>query len=193
MSFQMIGKLNIKERMLKNGNGSFMVAELVGEEGTFSVKNDVLVQFTPGSYEGSFTVQKFFSKPYVTGSGQVIVETRAILDWDALSIMAQSENLEDSGSLDVSAAVAESVAENEASGHASFDDAPVKPKATFSGFESDDLISDKAFLENAIAQGDAEIKLDPTMPEFRALIGKVKEAGYRFNPKKQSWYLEKVA
>lgn len=190
MTFQIVGKLNIKERKLKNGTGSFMVAELVGEEGTFSVKNDVLEQFTPGSYEGSFSVQKFFSKPYVTGSGQVIVETRAILDWDALSIMAQSETLEESSSLEVSATVAEGIEENKLP-QSTYDEESVKNDAASSGFEPDDLIFNKEHLENAIAQGKEGIKLDRSAPEFRALVRMIKDAGYQyFNPKKQSWYTE---
>ena len=186
MAFDVIGKLVIVERKLKNGTGSFMVADLACAEGKFSIRNDVLDQFSPGTYEGKFTVQSFFPKPYVASSGQVIVDIRATLDWDQLAIMAQSENVEEESlAISTVAVEAEITQETEKT-------EPVQE--VVKSIDQDNIILSREVFEKALANKECRIKLDNSMPEFREFIRMIKATdAYKFNGTDQAWYLKEAA
>ena len=88
MSFSLSGTLNVIER---NGrNGPFTVAELNTDVGVFKIKHRVLEQFDQGAYSGVFIVTRIYNQSNFS-KGQIWVSLCADLDWDALQIMAQSE------------------------------------------------------------------------------------------------------
>ena len=98
MSFSLSGTLNVIER---NGrNGPFTVAELNTDVGVFKIKHRVLEQFDQGAYSGVFIVTRIYNQSNFS-KGQIWVSLCADLDWDALQIMAQSEQVQVSTSMAV--------------------------------------------------------------------------------------------
>src|SRR5574338_367903 len=70
------GTLNVKS--IKGSRGAFAVGELTSSVGNFKVKDQILDQFSEGSYEGEFLVAHIYPASYVH-YGKVITEIRAKL------------------------------------------------------------------------------------------------------------------
>ena len=70
------GILNVKT--IKGSRGAFSVGELTSPVGSFKVKDQILDQFSEGSYEGEFLVAHIYPASYVH-YGKVITEIRAKL------------------------------------------------------------------------------------------------------------------
>lgn len=189
MSFSIPATLNVIERAGRKG--AFMVAELITDIGTFDLKHRVLEQFQEGSYQGVFIITRVYTQS-VTWKNGTWTKLCADLDWEALRIMAQSEEAIPSTGL----AVAEMVAEETASVEAETP-APVSQPAAASvqtapaAIGDDDLISDIDTLQLRISLSEP-VKLDATMEDrtlFRQLRDELKTHGYRFNAVDQSWIL----
>lgn len=187
MSIQVEGTLQIVKRTGKNGD--FTVGELSTSIGKFRVKNKVLDEFEQGSNKGFFLITRVFNVTNTTATGQVWVSLCADLDWEALRIYNQSEEV--SETLEAKAMleeVSETLPENPESAN--------EPTAN-PAHSDDNLVSDLTVLEQMLEDGVAEIKLDSTLEDraaFHALRNAVKETGkYRFDPNGQKWVLREQA
>lgn len=185
MSISIPGTLCVIER---NGrNGPFTVAEINTEIGQFKLKHRVLEQFSEGSYSGVFILTRIYNQSNFS-KGQIWVSLCADLDWDALQIMAQSEQVQVSASL----AVAELVAEHAADEAETAD----VPPATAIPVPDEDLVADLPMLQQQIDAGRNRIKLDGSMSDrdaFRQLRQALKDKGYRFDGQSQSWLYAEAA
>jgi hypothetical protein len=190
MSFSLSGTLNVIER---NGrNGPFTVAELNTDVGVFKIKHRVLEQFDQGAYSGVFIITRIYNQSNFS-KGQIWVSLCADLDWDALQIMAQSEQVHVSTSM----AVAEIVGEDEEAHPTTAVADLAKPTAnTVPQIDDDEAVADMATLQCLLADHAAYIKLDASIEDrtlFRQLRDALKERGYRFDGNSQSWFLPEAA
>ena len=104
MSISIPGTLNVIER--QGRKGAFMVAELQTEIGSFDLKHRVLEQFSEGAYEGIFIITRIFNQA-VSWKNGTWTKLCADLDWEALRIMAQSDEVGTSDSLAMAQIMAE--------------------------------------------------------------------------------------
>lgn len=176
MSINIAGSLQVIVRSGRNGD--FTVGELSTEIGKFRIKNPVLDEFEAGSYEGVFLITRIFNITNVTTTGQVWVSLCADLDWEALKIMNQSEQVE-SETLETVAMIEEVV------------ETQPEPVAQQETTHDDDLISDPDALQALLDANADEIKLDSTLTDrdlFRKLRETIKATeNYRFMANGQKW------
>ena len=192
MSISIPGNLNVLER--HGRNGAFMVAELQTEIGVFDVKHRVLEQFSEGSYDGVFIITRIFNQA-VTWKNGTWTKLCAELDWEALRILAQSDEVEASDTM----AVAQIVAEAQESEHVAAVDKPAgqstSPSQAFRS-EEEEEVYDHDRLSQLIMAGEKRIKLDATMDDrklFAQLRQKLRDSGYHFEGKSQSWLFSDAA
>lgn len=74
MAITLAGKLSIKA--INGSRGTFSVGDLVTEIGNFRVKDALLDEFDPGSYQGQFVIGSIYPASY-TWRGKVSIEVRA--------------------------------------------------------------------------------------------------------------------
>lgn len=187
MAVAIAGKLNIIERKYKNGSGSFYIGELETEIGNFSIRNDALMQFNPGSYAGNYMITRIYPHTSPGPANRIFLETRAELDWAALAILSESA-LDDTPSIAVEAAAqAEETVIEQAQ------QVDVKPAQSEGLFSDDDaeMVCSLSALETLLAASAPVIKLDRSLSSgdgFREMVSKVKGTGlYRFEFTDQSW------
>ena len=192
MAIPVVGKLSIIERNLKDGSGSFVIGELETELGTFGVRNDVLTQFEPGTYEGVFHLVSVFQYRYSSRDKRIsFTEIHAELDWEALRIMSEVESISPPSSFTEAAAEAEE-AEIEQKREIEAPDTVTAPKFESLYKNTDvDLISSLTKLEEALDASAPCIKLDSSLSRggcFGEMVKRVKETKlYRFDFATQSW------
>lgn len=187
------GILNVKS--IKGSRGAFSVGELNSPVGNFKVKDQILDQFSEGSYEGEFLVAHIYPASYVH-YGKVITEIRAKL---AEIILPQGEEKplpeqsvpQEPDPVEETQAVA-AAAPAEAPADAAVD--PQAAAATLTEEEAKDFALFGAELYGAVTRRDA-IKLDPTVDrlKFRGQRDRLKGLGYRFDAARQAWGFEEVA
>ena len=193
MSISIPGTLNVLER--QGRNGAFMVAELETEIGNFDLKHRVLEQFSEGAYEGVFVITRIFNQA-VSWKNGTWTKLCAELDWEALKILAQSDDVDAvSDSLAVAQIMAE--AQDEAVQH---HNQVAKQSATESDSaltsEDEAAVYDRDALSQLIMDGAKHIKLDATMEDrdlFREFRQILRDAGYRFDGRSQSWFFPDAA
>ncbi|WP_037586997.1 DUF3275 family protein [Stenoxybacter acetivorans] len=188
MSFSISGTLKVLERTGKRG--PFMVAELLTDVGNFEVKANALDQFTEGSYEGLFVVDKIYQQAY-TWNGGSFTKMCAGLDWQHTQIMNQSEQAEAGANM----AVAEILADDDSVNAAAEPLNVPLLQVSNTPISDDDWVSDEETLSQRLASGISPIKFDGSLERelFYKLKNQVKEHGYRFDGKTQSWYLPDAA
>lgn len=179
MSISIPGTLRVIQRTGRFGN--FCVGMLDTEIGNFRIKNSVLDEFDEGSYEGVFLITKIqLAVNYTDGSCHQ--DLAAQLDWEALRIMNQKEQVEESETLEA-AAMIEKVTETLPE--------PVEPAVPHSNDDNDNLISDAEALQALLDANANEIKLDNTLEDrvfFRSLVDTIKATGnYKFSANGQKW------
>ncbi len=76
------GSLTIRE--INGRNDPFKVGKLNTQLGEFAVKDALLDQYNPGTYEGNFGIGRIYPSYYVAG-GRIVVEVRASIENMALS------------------------------------------------------------------------------------------------------------
>lgn len=187
------GILNVKT--IKGSRGAFSVGELTSPVGSFKVKDQILDQFSEGSYEGEFLVAHIYPASYVH-YGKVITEIRAKL---AEIILPQGEEKplpeqsvpQDPDPVEETQTVA-AATPAEAPADAAVDSQAAA--ATLTEEEAKDFALFGAELYGAVTRRDA-IKLDPTVDrlKFRAQRDRLKGLGYRFDAARQAWGFEEVA
>ena len=179
MSIQVAGKLQVMVRNRRDG-GVFSVGVLQTELGPFDVRHPVLDEFETGTIEGVFFIDKIYPvSNYSTATNKAWVSICADLDWNALKVMNQSEEVE-SEMLETMATLEEVVS--------------TPPEPTPTPAHSDDLISDTDALQALLDANAPEIKLDNTLEDraaFLKLRDAVKATGrYKFDPNGQKWVLK---
>jgi hypothetical protein len=187
------GTLNVKS--IKGSRGAFSVGELTSAVGNFKVKDQILDQFSEGSYEGEFLVAHIYPASYVH-YGKVITEIRAKLAEIILpqgeekplpeqSVPQEPDPVEETQTV-AAAAPAEAPADAAVDSQAA--------AATLTEEEAKDFALFGAELYGAVTRREA-IKLDPTVDrlKFRAQRDRLKGLGYRFDAARQAWSLEEVA
>ena len=186
------GILNVKS--IKGSRGAFSVGELTSSVGSFKVKDQILDQFSEGSYEGEFLVAHIYPASYVH-YGRVITEIRAKL---AEIILPEGEEkpLPEQTVPQEPDPVEEPQAVAAAAPAEAPPDAAVDTQAAagpLSEEEAKDLALFGAELYGAVTKRDA-IKLDPTVDriKFRAQRDRLKGLGYRFDAARQAWGFEEV-
>ncbi len=190
------GILNVKS--IKGSRGAFSVGELNSEVGNFKVKDQILDQFSEGSYEGEFLVAHIYPASYVH-YGKVITEIRAKLAQIILpegeekplpeqSVPQEPDPVEEQVAPAVPATA--SVDETAPAGAAVDTEAAA---STLTEEEAKDFALFGAELYGAVTSRDA-IKLDPTVDrlKFRAQRDRLKGLGYRFDAARQAWGFEEV-
>jgi len=186
------GILNVKS--IKGSRGAFSVGELTSSVGSFKVKDQILDQFSEGSYEGEFLVAHIYPASYVH-YGRVITEIRAKLaeiilpEGEEKPLPEQTVPQEPDPVEEPQAVAAAAPAEAPA-------DAAVDTQAAAGALteeEVKDLALFGAELYGAVTKRDA-IKLDPTVDriKFRAQRDRLKGLGYRFDAARQAWGFEEV-
>ncbi|WP_281787698.1 DUF3275 family protein [Uruburuella suis] len=191
MSISIPGTLNVIER--QGRKGAFMVAELQTEIGSFDLKHRVLEQFSEGAYEGIFIITRIFNQA-VTWRNGTWTKLCADLDWEALRIMAQSDEVGTSDSLAMAQIMAEAEAEEEPKQETA--PAAVVPPRQVEAQADDAAVYDLDTLTVLIMDGVPRIRLDATLEDrrlFTELRNALKNAGYRFDGKTQSWYFPEAA
>lgn len=177
------GILNVKT--IKGSRGAFSVGELTSPVGSFKVKDQILDQFSEGSYEGEFLVAHIYPASYVH-YGKVITEIRAKLaeiilpQGEEKPLPEQSVPQEPDPVEEVQPATAPVPAE--------------VPPTALTEEEAKDFALFGAELYGAVTRREA-IKLDPTVDrlKFRAQRDRLKGLGYRFDAARQAWGFEEVA
>ena len=180
MSIQVAGKLQVMVRKRRDG-GVFSVGVLQTELGPFDVRHPVLDEFETGTIEGVFFIDKIYPvSNYSMATNKAWVSICADLDWNALKVMNQSEEVE-SEMLETMATLEEVISTPQS-------------EPTPNPAHSDDLVSDITVLQQMLDDGVAEIKLDNTLDDraaFLKLRDAVKATGkYRFDPNGQKWVLK---
>ena len=191
MSISIPGTLNVIER--QGRKGAFMVAELQTEIGSFDLKHRVLEQFSEGAYEGIFIITRIFNQA-VSWKNGTWTKLCADLDWEALRIMAQSDEVGTSDSLAMAQIMAEAEAEEEPKQETA--PAAVVPPRQVEAQADDAAVYDVDTLTVLIMDGVPRIRLDATLEDrrlFTELRNALKSAGYRFDGKTQSWYFPEAA
>ena len=191
MSISIPGTLNVIER--QGRKGAFMVAELQTEIGSFDLKHRVLEQFSEGAYEGIFIITRIFNQA-VSWKNGTWTKLCADLDWEALRIMAQSDEVGTTDSLAMAQIMAEAEAEEEPKQETA--PAAVVPPRQVEAQADDAAVYDLDTLTVLIMDGVPRIRLDATLEDrrlFTELRNALKSAGYRFDGKTQSWYFPEAA
>ena len=191
MSISIPGTLNVIER--QGRKGAFMVAELQTEICSFDLKHRVLEQFSEGAYEGIFIITRIFNQA-VSWKNGTWTKLCADLDWEALRIMAQSDEVGTSDSLAMAQIMAEAEAEEEPKQETA--PAAVVPPRQVEAQADDAAVYDLDTLTVLIMDGVPRIRLDATLEDrrlFTELRNALKNAGYRFDGKTQSWYFPEAA
>lgn len=191
MSISIPGTLNVIER--QGRKGAFMVAELQTEIGSFDLKHRVLEQFSEGAYEGIFIITRIFNQA-VSWKNGTWTKLCADLDWEALRIMAQSDEVGTSDSLAMAQIMAEAEEEEEPKQETA--PAAVVPPRQVEAQADDAAVYDLDTLTVLIMDGVPRIRLDATLEDrrlFTELRNALKNAGYRFDGKTQSWYFPEAA
>lgn len=185
------GTLNVKS--IKGSRGAFSVGELTSAVGNFKVKDQILDQFSEGSYEGEFLVAHIYPASYVH-YGKVITEIRAKLAEIILPEGEEKPLREQTVPQEPDPVEEKAVTTVDQPATA---DASVDPQAavgTLTEEEAKDFALFGAELYGAVARREA-IKLDPTVDrlKFRAQRDRLKGLGYRFDAARQAWGFEEVA
>lgn len=185
MSVRIKGTLVIKE--IKGANGKFCVGDLNSPLGEFKVKEPILDQFEEGRYDGEFLVERFYLSSYVW-RGKSTTDIRA----KVLEIFLETVN---EGKIEETQSEPDPIAIEPAAATipAGSTDVPV-PAVMLDENENQDLAYRELIelfgtdLACSVRDSD-EVKLDPTVERavFRKQRDRLKDLGYVFDAKSQSW------
>lgn len=176
MSIVVFGRLTIRE--IFGRNGPFKVGRLITQLGEFSVKDALLDQYEPGTYDGNFGIARIYPS-YYAASGRIIVEVRALLENMMLSGIDDQLPPEETAFTEPDPADSEVVSPP-------LEKANPPPLATESKSISSD--PDSKLFGSLMPLGDS-IKLDPVVDRkiLRAQCDRLKTLGYKFQPATQVW------
>ena len=175
------GSLNI--RVIHGRNGAFSVGRLSTPIGEFTVKDTVLDQYEEGSYAGNFSIERVYPTSYVSGNRR-IMEVRASLAGFSLDEVDEECVIDEPEADPVETASVQPVVLTK----------PPRTEPEPPLTETDDEDPDRqlfgAEIHAQVAGLDGPVKLDPTVDRdlFRKQRDRLKELGYRFDFKEQSWH-----
>lgn len=191
------GMLRIK-KIRQSRNGAFCVADLTTDFGEFKVKDPMLDQFDEGEYQGRVWISEIYLAQYIA-YGKAVVEMRARLH----DVQIQTEDLRpvrpepaEIDPLDEAPTMAPASAAVAVPALPANRGKPARSAAPATG--PADPGADRA--EQASSLFDEEqlqlidhaqpIKLDATVDRalLRAQAAELARAGYRFDPKTQTWH-----
>lgn len=202
------GVLRIK-KIRQSRNGAFCVADLTTDFGEFKVKDPMLDQFDEGEYEAKIWISEIYLSQYIA-YGKAVVEMRARLhdlqiqtddrrpmrqepsEIDPLDEAPATKAPMAKGAAGASVpAVAKAAGTHSQADRAASDEAAGTPKSSRPGpsTESDDAQSLFDAEQLQLIQAGLAVKLDPTVDrvQLRAQAAHLGRAGYRFDPKTQTW------
>ena len=179
----------LKTKVIHGRNGDFTIASLITDIGEFSVKDSTLDQYPEGIYDGEFTIQKIFPYSYSWG-GNIKVEIRAMLESIMINEMDEKAMPDEEEPDPIYESTPETPKETiPAEPEAKVETKP-KPETT------PEKVNTQAEEQSTQYSNDSEqlpkqVKLDPTgdRKQFRAERDRLKELGYKFDPKTQFWNL----
>jgi len=171
------GTLIVEE--ITGRKGKFCVGNLRTSIGEFKVKDAKLEQFSPGSYEGRFTVLNIYTKG-VPWRGGIFTELRAEIAEDGYIINDESAIVAVPVPQQVEPDPLEETIEISAMGESSPVEADAQTQKVYQLFGSE--------LAPLVLQYQ-EVSLDTTVERqlFREQKDYIKSLGYRFNSQSQSW------
>ena len=194
------GILNVKS--INGSRGIFSVGDLTTPVGNFKVKDQILDQFSEGSYEGEFLIAQIYPASYVH-YGKVVTEVRAKLaeiflaDAEEKPLAEAPAPQEPDPIEEVVSAASALVAPSATPAEAAGTDGSEAAAASAELFA--EVVSDQDRLDYALfgaelysaAARRQTVKLDPTVEraKFREQRDRLKELGYRFNASTQTWVL----
>lgn len=193
------GRLSVKT--IHGRNGPFNVGRLATSLGEFTVKDPQLDQFSEGVFEGEFLVEQIRPASYIAG-GRMVVEIRAkvgemLLSDDGVLVTPSSEPHFDSAELDpLEEATQSGPLPAEPPGEPSPPPSVTSEAAEESGLQP----SQGPDMQGHMQDPDAAlfghlwpiantVKLDPTIDRglFRQQCQRLKELGYQFQGRTQTW------
>ena len=166
------GILTIRE--INGRNGPFKVGTLNLSIGEFAVKDSLLDQFDPGTYEGEFQLERIFQGHYIAG-GRSVTEIRIQLaDMILVDIVAVAPDPVEAEPDPIDTEKAEPVTGKS------------KPDTEIEIHIDND---DDNILFGLLMPLGASVKLDPSVDRkvLRAQTIRLKEIGYAFDAKSQIW------
>lgn len=190
MSVSVRGTIVVQTK--KGRNGAFNVGDLITEIGEFEVKDSLIEEFQEGRYEGTFLINWIEPESF-SWRGRVFVKNRATLEAIFIDDEVADQEADQPTTPPVVDPIEEApkekpsqaptLVERADSGAAPADDAAETVK------EKDVLFDEEA---TSLIQSGSPIKLDPTIDRvrFRMQRDALKEMGYRFDVKGQSWAKE---
>ncbi len=164
------GTLAIRE--INGRNGPFKVGTLQTSLGEFAVKDSLLDQYDSGTYEGEFQIERIFQGHYIAG-GRSVTEIRA-----------QLANI----SINDIDAKAPTPIEVEPDPIDSDKPQPAKESKSETEPEARSNSDDNSLFGLLMPLGES-IKLDPSVDRkvLRVQTVRLKELGYEFDAKSQTW------
>lgn len=190
MSVSVRGTIVVQTK--KGRNGAFNVGDLITEIGEFEVKDSLIEEFQEGRYEGTFLINWIEPESF-SWRGRVFVKNRATLE----AIYIDDELAGDESDQAATPPVVDPIEEapKEKTSQAP---TPVEPvvAAAVPADDAAETVKEKDVLfdeeATSLIQSGSPIKLDPTIDRvrFRMQRDALKEMGYRFDVKGQSWAKE---
>lgn len=203
------GVLRIK-KIRQSRNGAFCVADLSTDFGEFKVKDPMLDQFDEGEYEGKVWISEIYLSQYIA-YGKAVVEMRARLHDLQIQTEDRRPMRQEPSEIDPldeapatkapvakaaanapACAVAKTSGTRTTAGHTPSDNSadmprPSRPAPSAESDAATSLFDDEQL--QLIQDGQA-VKLDPTVDraQLRAQAAHLGRAGYRFDPKTQTWH-----
>jgi hypothetical protein len=192
------GTLLVK-KIKQSRNGPFCVADLLTDFGEFKVKDSLLDQFAEGEYRGVLWISEIYLAQYVS-FGRGVTELRARLhdlQVDTESRLSQKSSGEsEPDPIDERPPVR---ADSKATDNAKAKPAKLSVSRKDAGTATPDPTTQNEDAAERELFGDEicqfvvdrqPIKLDPTIDDrarFRAQTQKLRQIGYQFDAKTQSW------
>lgn len=206
MPIRVRGTISIQRK--SSSRGAFNVGDLDTEIGSFEVKDSLIEEFEPGKYTGEFIV-RWIAPDSFTWRGRVFVKNRATLEAifvdgeeeaPAPTAPPEPDPLDHQGSTASSGGPVALPPSQPAPAPAPAADLPAKgdkfaPSAPVPASTSDDDDLALFGLElHADVQRRQSVKLDPTVDrqQFRRQRDRLKELGYQFDAKIQTWLADRV-
>jgi hypothetical protein len=195
------GTLTVKK--INGAKGAFSVGDLVTDVGTFKVKDALLDQFEEGRYQGEFAISSIYLSSYIW-RGKAMTDIRANLvdvQLDEVGMAAPEPSFPQSSTQDEPDPIEE---EEAARPQAARSAEPATDTTVVVVTPSGQVDVDPA-LAALVKLFGAElgakvwkregVKLDPTVDRglFREQRDKLKELGYRFDPRVQAWAMDSDA
>ena len=181
MSIVVSGSLTIRE--IFGRNGPFKVGQLITQLGDFSVKDALLDQYEPGTYEGNFGIGRIYPSYYMAG-GRIIVEVRASVENMVLSgiddQLPEETTFTEPDPVDTEMVTVEPTDTKPSS------DAESDPQNATG--DKSEIDSDAELFGSLMPLSDS-VKLDPTVKRtvLRVQCDRLKALGYKFQPATQTW------